>query len=59
MAICEMCGKEPRFGHNVSFSKKRTDRMWRPNIQTTTIMVKGRPEKIRVCTRCLRTLNKS
>lgn len=58
MATCEMCGKSPQFGHNVSFSKRRTNRMWRPNIHTTTIMVDGRPKKIRVCTRCLRTLNK-
>ena len=58
MAICEMCGKKPQFGHNVSFSKRRTNRMWRPNIQTTTVMVDGRPKKITVCARCLRTLNK-
>ena len=58
MAICEMCGKKPQFGHNVSHSKRRTNRMWRPNVQTTTIMVEGRPKKITVCARCLRTLNK-
>lgn len=58
MAICEMCGKKPQFGHNVSFSKRRTNRMWRPNIQTTTVMVEGRPKKVTVCARCLRTLNK-
>ena len=59
MAICEMCGKKPQFGHNVSFSKRRTNRMWRPNVQTTTIMVEGRPKKVTVCARCLRTLNKA
>jgi large subunit ribosomal protein L28 len=58
MAICEMCGKKPQFGHNVSFSKRRTNRMWRPNIQTTTVMVEGRPKKVTVCARCLRTLSK-
>ncbi|NLD71651.1 MAG: 50S ribosomal protein L28 [Chloroflexi bacterium] len=59
MATCEMCGKKPQFGHNVSFSKRRTNRMWRPNVQTTTIMVEGRPKKVTVCARCLRTLNKA
>jgi len=59
MAVCEICGKSPQFGHNVSFSKRRTNRAWRPNIQTTTVMVDGRPKKVRVCARCLRTLNKA
>lgn len=58
MAICERCGKTPQFGHNVSFSKRRTNRMFKPNLQKTTIMVDGRPKRITVCTRCLRTLNK-
>lgn len=58
MAKCEMCGKSPQFGHNVSHSKRRTNRMWRPNIQKTTIMVDGHSKRVNICTRCLRTLNK-
>merc|ERR1711934_58673 len=27
-------GKEVRFGNNVSFSKRRTRRNWKPNVQT-------------------------
>ena len=33
MAKCEICGKSPMFGHNVSHSKRATKRMFRPNIQ--------------------------
>lgn len=57
--VCEVCGKKVAFGHNVSFSKKRTNRMFRPNIQKTTVMRAGRLVSIRACTRCIRTLSKS
>ena len=39
---CEVCGKTLSFGHNVSFSKKRTNRVFRPNIQKTTVYENGR-----------------
>ncbi len=60
MATCEMCGKKPSFGHNVSFSKRRTNRMWRPNVQKTTIVAAdGKTVQVRVCTRCMRTMMKA
>lgn len=59
MAKCEMCGKKPSFGHNVSFSKRRTNRAWRPNIQKTTVLdTEGKPVQIKVCTQCMRTMSK-
>jgi large subunit ribosomal protein L28 len=58
MAICEICGKGRQFGHNVSHSKRRTNRSWRPNIQKVTTVIDGETRQIRVCTRCLRTLSK-
>jgi large subunit ribosomal protein L28 len=59
MAKCKMCGKAPSFGHNVSFSKRRTNRMWRPNLQKTTVVNEvGKLEQIRICTQCMRTLTK-
>lgn len=59
MAKCEICGKTPSFGNSVSHSNLKTKRMWRPNIQKVTIFRDGQPRRIQVCTRCLRTLNKS
>ncbi|WP_084568679.1 50S ribosomal protein L28 [Chloroflexus sp. Y-396-1] len=60
MAMCELCGKKPSFGHNVSFSKRRTNRMWRPNIQKTKLMTAdGQSVQVRICTRCMRTLAKT
>ena len=32
-AVCEICGKGPGFGNNVSFSHRRTPRRFNPNIQ--------------------------
>lgn len=59
MAKCEMCGKTPQFGHNVSHSKRRTNRMWRPNLQKATVTLDGRVVQVTLCTRCLRTLSKA
>jgi large subunit ribosomal protein L28 len=59
MAKCENCGKTPSFGHSVSHSNVRTKRQWKPNIQKVTIYKDGRPQRMKLCTRCLRTLNKA
>lgn len=29
---CDLTGRKPSFGHNVSFSKRRTNRRWEPNL---------------------------
>ncbi|MCK4262903.1 MAG: 50S ribosomal protein L28 [Dehalococcoidia bacterium] len=55
---CDICGKTPQFGNNVSHSKKRTKRRWLPNIHRATIMVGGQKREVNICTRCLRTYNK-
>lgn len=59
MAKCEICGKKPMSGHNVSHSMRHTKRKWKPNIHKTTIFKDGKPRKIKICTRCLRTANKA
>jgi large subunit ribosomal protein L28 len=59
MAKCEMCGKAPQFGHNVSHSKRATNRQFKPNIQRVRVEVKGQMRRMHLCTRCLRTLNKA
>lgn len=60
MAKCQMTGKKPSTGNNVSHSKRRTKRVWYPNIQTTTITdANGKRRKVKVSTRYLRTLYKS
>lgn len=59
MAKCEMCGKKPLTGNNVSFSQKKTKRRFKPNIQRATFYESGKAVKKYVCTRCLRTAVKA
>ncbi len=58
MAKCDICGKGVQFGHNVSHSKKATNRQWKPNIQKVTITKHGVAKRMNVCAKCLKTLSK-
>ncbi len=53
--VCDICGKGPRFGHNVSHANNKTNRRWYPNLQRVRALVDGRVKRIRVCTRCIRS----
>jgi len=53
-AVCDVCAKRPGFGHNVPWSKKKTNRRWNPNIQTIRATVNGAPKRLNVCTSCLK-----
>ena len=53
-AVCDICGKRPLFGKTVSFSHKRGNRRWDPNIQRVRALVKGAPRRLNVCTKCLK-----
>ncbi|NLE44171.1 MAG: 50S ribosomal protein L28 [Chloroflexi bacterium] len=59
MANCEICGKGPQFGHNVSHSKRATNRQFKPNVKRVHVEIDGQLRRAYVCTRCLRTLNKA
>lgn len=51
---CDVCGKGKMFGNTVSFSHKRGNKAWSPNIQKVRAVVDGQTKRINVCTRCLR-----
>ena len=53
-AVCEICGKKPGFGMNVSHSHRRTKRRWNPNIQRVRAIVGGTPRRVNVRTSCIR-----
>ncbi len=60
MAKCEISGKKPSTGNNVSHSKRRTRRVWKPNIQKITMVdANGRRRKVRVATSTIRSLYKT
>ncbi len=52
---CEICGKGPVFGRNVSHAHNVTSRQFKPNIQRVRAVINGGVKRIRVCTRCLRS----
>ena len=58
MAKCAECGKGPSFGNAVSFSARHTRRRFNPNLQTVTVIKDNKPQKIKLCTRCMRTASK-
>lgn len=52
--VCHVCGKGPRFGHNVSHANNKTRRDWLPNLRRVLIQAEdGTPKRVRVCTRCI------
>ncbi|MCP4217241.1 MAG: 50S ribosomal protein L28 [bacterium] len=53
--VCEICGKKPMTGHNVSHSHKSTNRRWLPNLQNIRVLLDGKTNKMRVCTSCIRS----
>lgn len=55
---CDNCSKGIMYGHNVSHSKRRTKRTFKPNIQAKTIMVNGRSMRVKLCTNCIKLLRK-
>ncbi len=53
--VCEICGKGPRTGCNVSHANNHTKRRWLPNIQRIKAVINGRTRHINACTRCIRS----
>jgi len=53
-AVCDICGKGPGFGNNVSHSHRRTRRRFNPNIQRVRAVVGATPKRLNVCTGCLK-----
>jgi len=53
--VCEVCGKGPRFGNQISHAHNVSQRIWYPNLQSVRVILKGGRKRIRICTRCLRS----
>ncbi len=52
--VCEICGKGPQVGHNVSHSHRLTKRRWLPNLQAVKTTQGKTTVTKRVCTKCLK-----
>ncbi len=53
--VCDVCGKKPITGHNISHSHTLTNRRWEPNLQKVKVDDQGETRSMRVCTRCIRS----
>ena len=57
---CAISGKTTTFGHNVSFSKRRTNRKFKANIQSKKVYIPelGTSVQIQLSTHAMRTIDK-
>ena len=53
--VCDMCGKGPQFGNNISHAHNVTKRRWNVNLRPVRAKVNGATKRMRVCTTCLRS----
>jgi large subunit ribosomal protein L28 len=52
--VCDICGKGPQFGNNISHAHNVTRRRWNVNLQAVKALVNGAAKRIRVCTSCIK-----
>lgn len=52
---CEICGKKPITGHNVSHSHRKTKRRWLPNLQW---LQTENGTRVKACAKCIKTTAK-
>ena len=51
---CDLCGKGPLVGNQVSHANNKTKKRTLPNLQRVRAVVDGTHKHLRVCTRCLK-----
>jgi len=53
--VCEICGKKPVVGYNVSHAHNKTKKRWYPNLQKVRSVQNGQTRRILVCTSCIKS----
>ena len=53
--VCEICGKKPMVGNNISHAHNVTKRRFNPNLQNVRTLYQGWVKKRMVCTSCIRS----
>jgi large subunit ribosomal protein L28 len=51
---CDICGKGPLVGNNVSHANNKTKTRSLPNLRSVRAVVDGSVMHVRVCSRCLK-----
>ncbi len=52
---CDICGKGPLVGNNVSHAHNTTKRRWLPNLKKIRAQINGQVKRIQVCTQCIKS----
>ena len=52
---CDYCSKVRLKAHKVSHSNIKTRKWQQPNLQSVRVLKDGRAQKLRACTRCIRS----
>ncbi|CAM3353074.1 50S ribosomal protein L28 [Marinicrinis lubricantis] len=52
---CFVTGKSPKRGNNVSHANNKSRRTWGVNVQKVRILVDGKPKRVYVSTRALKS----
>ena len=53
--VCDICGKGPATGNNVSHAHNKSRRRWLPNLQNIRALIDGASKRVKVCTNCIRS----
>jgi large subunit ribosomal protein L28 len=53
--VCEVCGKKPQSGNNISHAHNMTRRRWNVNLRPVRAKVGSSNRRMRVCASCLRS----
>ena len=53
--VCDICGKGPVTGNNVSHAHNKSRRRWLPNLQNIRALIDGVSKRVKVCTNCIRS----
>ncbi|MGM0417985.1 MAG: 50S ribosomal protein L28 [Thermodesulfobacteriota bacterium] len=52
---CDICGKKPMVGNNISHAHNVNKRRFNPNIQSVRALYEGSVKKIQACTNCIKS----
>ncbi len=52
---CEICGKGPMTGNKISHAHNVSKRRWLPNLKQVRTIIDGKPTRITICTKCIRS----
>lgn len=53
--MCDICGKKPIVGYDVSHAHNKNKARWYPNLQKVKAVRDGRSVRLKVCTSCIRS----